>query len=100
MSGERGFGRDEGCTDELVEISGATMALGDGRVELPQEGADGGADDITATEDDGVSTGDGDTSGLDETNDACGGAGSEKRGRSTRREIADVVRVESGKTDG
>jgi hypothetical protein len=43
-------------THELLEVLGAAVTLGDGRVLVPQEGDDGVSDDVASTKHEGVGT--------------------------------------------
>lgn len=84
-----------GLADNLLEVLGARVALGDGRVLAAEEGAHGRADNVAAAEDDGVLAADVDPGRLEEEHDARRGARCEQGLARAGREEADVVRVEA-----
>ena len=91
------FGRSAGSTTthNVRQVLGATVTLGHCGVSTSEEGGDWAADDVAATEDDGVAASDGDACVVEKLDDACRGAGREERFACTRGEMTDVVRVES-----
>ncbi|GFZ51903.1 hypothetical protein JCM24511_09672 [Saitozyma sp. JCM 24511] len=86
---------DVGGLDNILEVLGSGMALGHSGILLPQQGADGRADNVGATENDGVGPGKVKSGRLNELDHAGGGAGGEVRLRDPAGEETDVLRVEA-----
>lgn len=84
-----------GLLDDRREVLCARVALGHGRVFAAEEGAHGRADNVAASEHDGVLAADVDPGRLEEEHDAGGGARRKEGFRRARREEANVVRVEA-----
>ena len=82
-------------THELRQVLGATMALGDRGIATPEHGGHWASNDITAAEYYSMATSDLDTRVIQEFNYTSRCAGSEKRLRSARRQVTDIVCVES-----
>jgi hypothetical protein len=70
---------DVGGPDDVLKVLGSGMALGHSGILLPEQGADGRADNVGATENHGAGPGKVKPGRLDELDDAGGGAGGEVR---------------------
>ena len=70
------------------------MALSDSSIAAPEHSSDRASDDIAATEDDNIGTGNLDTGVVQKLDDTRGGARREERLRGARRQVTDVVCVE------
>ena len=68
------------CAHDVLEVLGATMALGDRRIPVSEDGSDRISDDIAATENGYIGASNSDTCGLEEADDGSGGARDEERG--------------------
>ena len=71
------------------------MALGDRGIAAPEHGGNRASDNVAATEHDRVAAGNGDAGVVEKLDAARGSAGREERLRSARRQVADVVCMET-----
>lgn len=74
LGGSSGDDEEIGASDVLGQIACARMAHGDGCIVALEHEANRLADDVAATDDDGIETFEGDVVGLQESNDAAGRA--------------------------
>eukprot|EP00658_Telonema_sp_P-2_P020856 TRINITY_DN18269_c0_g1_i3.p2 TRINITY_DN18269_c0_g1~~TRINITY_DN18269_c0_g1_i3.p2 ORF type:complete len:100 (-),score=28.73 TRINITY_DN18269_c0_g1_i3:139-438(-) len=65
--------QDVGGADDLLGVNSAGVADGDGSVLLEEKLGDGKSDDVTTSDDDGVLSGNGDTSALQHLDNTHGG---------------------------
>lgn len=72
------------------------MTLGDGSVPASQEGGDRATNDIATTEDDCMTSRDGNACVVKKLDDARRGTGREERFACTRGQMTDIVCVKSG----
>ena len=80
---------------DLRQVLRPAVALRDRRVLVAEQSCNGAANDVAATNDDGICAGNGYTGGLEQLDNTGRGARLEDRVRGAGREVADVVRVEA-----
>ena len=82
-------------TYKLRQVLGTTVALGNRGIPAPEHSGNGTTDNVAATEYDSIATRNLDTRVIQELDNTSRSAGSEKRLRSARRQVTDVVCVEA-----
>lgn len=84
-----------GLTNELLQVLGGRVALGDGGILASEHSADGATDNVRASEDHSMLALEVESGVLEQNHGSCWGAWSKERLRGTRGEEANVVGVEA-----